>query len=371
MFSWEKSVRGDKSKKHQANPPLSSTLPSFSSTLLDEIYHSIDAGTVKRDGLKLPRDRLTTREQINDGTVTTTTKIKKPVSVKDEETDNRRRAYRVEKWMENKVHHDKISTRRRQSLPDYDRTFFTSSWSSSDSSSGGETESPAMYKPRSSCFTGAPISVRTSTNPTHSEKTPKYSKHTSNKSYPFDSRNEDIETKSKLSALKMYNNLKKVKQPISPGIRLTSFLNSLFSHGNGKKTKQRNEDDVVYVERRSKPAAKQTSTSSISACSSSSSYYRSCLTNKTGSSVKEKKPVNNNNNNNNNNIPGAKRTVRFDPVSVIVDEDDAGSDASSDLFELDHLAFMGSYDNIRDYNQELPVYETTRVGSIYGRRIHS
>lgn len=41
------------------------------------------------------------------------------------------------------------------------------------------------------------------------------------------------------------------------------------------------------------------------------------------------------------------------------DDDDASSYASSDLFELDHLAVFGS----ERYCEELPVYETTHVGT--------
>lgn len=41
------------------------------------------------------------------------------------------------------------------------------------------------------------------------------------------------------------------------------------------------------------------------------------------------------------------------------DDDDASSYASSDLFELDHLAVFGS----DRYSEELPVYETTHVST--------
>ncbi|KAI8007284.1 Protein BIG GRAIN 1-like A [Camellia lanceoleosa] len=43
--------------------------------------------------------------------------------------------------------------------------------------------------------------------------------------------------KSKLSALKIFNNSKKEKQLIMIGVKLTSYLNSLFWHENSKKTK--------------------------------------------------------------------------------------------------------------------------------------
>ncbi|KAJ7011586.1 protein BIG GRAIN 1-like B [Populus alba x Populus x berolinensis] len=109
-----------------------------------------------------------------------------------------------------------------------------------------------------------------------------------------------VKTKSK--ALKIYGDLKKVKQPISPGRRLASFLNSLFTTGNAKKAKI-STPGGSYEERKLK--SEQAST-----CSSASSFSRSCLS-KTPSSRGGKLSSNN----------GAKRSVRFYPVSVIVDED--------------------------------------------------
>ncbi|KAI8008679.1 Protein BIG GRAIN 1-like A [Camellia lanceoleosa] len=50
-------------------------------------------------------------------------------------------------------------------------------------------------------------------------------------------KNEDGFIKSKLTALNIFSNSKKEKQPISAGVKLTSCLNSLFKHGNSKKTK--------------------------------------------------------------------------------------------------------------------------------------
>ena len=205
-----------------------------------------------------------------------------------------------------------------------------------------------------------------------------------------------------------------MKQPISPGGRITNFLNSLFN-ANAKKVKMCSvgvSDDVSF-ERKSK-----------STCSSATSFSRSCLS-KTPSSRGDKY------------IKGKKRSVRFCPVSVIVDEDcrpcghkctyeddpslmptstvqknvksssrkeelknfvkekesgvsnkardylrsyqrrgtgkldlrafvddyededqednDALSYSSSDLFELDHLIGIGRY------REELPVYETTSL----------
>ncbi|XP_071690454.1 protein BIG GRAIN 1-like B [Rutidosis leptorrhynchoides] len=212
-------------------------------------------------------------------------------------------------------------------------------------------------------------------------------------------------TKTKSKALKIYSDLKKVKQPISPGGRLSSFLNSLFANGNAKK---RNNSSAIAssavgytddLDRKSKSANASTS-------SSTSSFSRSCLSNTPSSRGKLSKDV--------------KRSVRFYPVSVIVDEDcqpcghkslqeektmkfsrnsmrkdvikrdlsekdrriseatkkllkdyhkkvefdsirnnedEDESDSSSDLFELESLTTIG----MNKYREELPIYETTRL----------
>ncbi|CAN1162217.1 Protein BIG GRAIN 1-like A [Linum perenne] len=104
--------------------------------------------------------------------------------------------------------------------------------------------------------------------------------------------------KKKSIALKnLYGDLKKVKQqPISPGRRLASFLNSLFTPATtttkqGKISRGGGGGDEIRP-------------TSSSACSSASSFSRSCLS-KTPSSRGT----------------AGKRSVRFYPVSVIVDED--------------------------------------------------
>ena len=101
-----------------------------------------------------------------------------------------------------------------------------------------------------------------------------------------------IMTKSK--ALKIYSDLKKMKKPISP--KLSMFFNSIFSTS----TKNRETDCTSHLDRKSKSA-------NASTCSSASSFSRSCLSNTPSSREKSSN--------------GIKRTVRFYPVSVIVDED--------------------------------------------------
>ncbi|KAK8343545.1 hypothetical protein V6Z12_A07G022100 [Gossypium hirsutum] len=275
--------------------------PSFSSSLLDQICRSIDD---------------------NDGISDTKNQGLKFNSKKQEIWDPQRDCL-IEKWMENKVSEKKIAGKK-QGLKDFKKShhhhhhvsLFSSSSSSSDSSSGGffsSSDTESLYGSKTSV--SAPP--------------------------------EKLDERSKSRAMKIYGNLKKVKQPISPGARLASFINSLFT--NSKKTKNPDDDDGdgddEYDERKLK---------SSQVCSSASSFSRSCLSKNTREKSRN----------------GVKRTVRFCPVSVIVDEDsrpcgqkhdddddDAGSESSSDLFELDHLVLMG---NDR-YKEELPVYETTHV----------
>ncbi|XWS26626.1 hypothetical protein CRYUN_Cryun26dG0047200 [Craigia yunnanensis] len=358
--------------------------PSFSSSLLDAIYRSIDEST-NGDEATLCHYRETK-----------TTLVKKQNNASFEEerkVSSLRRAIMIEKWIEKQSSYGSA-------------VHFNSTSSSSDSSSGGifsSSEAESSYKEKSRRSTPAKL----------------------DKSLQFETRNFDNNqqkaksegggfTKTKLKALKIYGELKKVKQPISPGGRITNFINSIFN-ANAKKVKMCSvgvSDDVSF-ERKSK-----------STCSSATSFSRSCMS-KTPSSRGNKYSN------------GKKRSVRFCPVSVIVDEDcrpcghkctyeddpslmptstvqknvksssrkeelknfvkekesgvsnkardhlrsyqrrgtgkldlrafvedyededeednDALSYSSSDLFELDHLIGIGRY------REELPVYETTSL----------
>ncbi|GLT56002.1 hypothetical protein SLA2020_290760 [Shorea laevis] len=339
--------------------------PSFSSTLLDAIYRSID----EPNGGKADEELIFYGET-----------------------------------MRKKVSSEKVVPVRRTSMADFDSRMLKSSSSSSDSSSGGgfsSSESDSFYGPksRSSSYTEGykaqrPKPIRTSVSGWNERYTPpQFEKQKPKHEGGF------IRTKSK--ALKICSDFKKVKQPISPGRRLASFLNSLFTTGNTKKAKI---SSSGYQERK---------TPSSSTCSSASSFSRSCLS---------KTPSSRGN--------GAKRSVSFYPVSVIVDEDcrpcghknlneteqgttlnpgnrdlesrimeenrrvveaakhllknyqkrkdefnmrdlsnnvneeessdeedDAASYSSSDLFELDNLSVIG----VERYGEELPVYETTHL----------
>ncbi|KAL1538129.1 protein BIG GRAIN 1-like B [Salvia divinorum] len=367
---------------------FTSSNSSFSSSLLDAIYRSIDQGdeemVVYGGGMR--KKSFGGVEGAN---------VRRGVFKSDEEMDSFQRACMIEKWVEKKVSEKSVG--RRKSAADFqvkksrkDRE--SSSWSSSDSSSGGaggffsssEAESFKVQRPK-------PIRTglekeKTGGNRRESEQKP--------------TKTEGGFSKTKLRALKIYGDLKKVKQPISPGGKLAGFLNSLFPGGKGKIGDE-------------SPISKSTTAST---CSSASSLSRSCLS-KTPSSR------------GNHSSAGAKRSVRFSPVSVIADSeinhkkqtsshrdaaknhsirsviheelmahvtdqnrraeevardllrnyqrqnqqpqakhevlhrdfdyDDAASCASSDLFELDNLSAIG----MEMYREELPVYETTRLDS--------
>ena len=400
MNMWDKLPREDRYRNRRENP-------SFSSTLLDAIYRSIDESNGSKGEEELIFYKETTMRK----------KHSNNTSLKEEEIKSLQRACMFEKWMEKKVSCDnKVVIRRksmadseRNSRNDFDPVLLNSSSSSSDSSCGGgfsSSESDSFYgaKSRSSSShytTHRPKPIRTSVS---ARPQVENNFHAATQK----PKNEGGFVRTKSKALKIYSDLKKVKKPISPGGRLASFLNSLFTAGNAKKAKI---SSSGYEERKLK------SEQATSTCSSASSFSRSCLS---------KTPSSRGN--------GTKRSVRFCPVSVILDEDsrpcghknilnendqtsirkpsnkelefrimeenrrvveaakdllksyqkkkeeydmrdicngngessydegddddeDAASYASSDLFELDNLSAIG----IERYREELPVYETTHL----------
>ncbi|CAI9784931.1 unnamed protein product [Fraxinus pennsylvanica] len=408
MNSWEKQFR--------ANPKM----PTFSSTLLDEIYRSIDE---KSEDLRAYKEKSMKKQ------VGGRPKAKAKV-VEDEEMASFRRACLVEKWMEKEVNEKVVAKKRPFLLPELenklnhenDVSFFSSSSNSSDSSgalsSSSDTEffGGSVSKSRVSCFSVTrPKPVRSSVSPRKNHlfhEQNEYDLLHEYRNHQADMIDESL-IKSKSRALKIYDNLKKVKQPISPGGRLTNFINSLFVNANTKKGKKNpNTKNAVFED--SSMERKSKSTQDSPTYSSASSLSRSCLSKY---SPKSREKMRN----------GIKRTVRFHPVSIIVDEDcrpcghksiydedsdkfgrpqlplntvvadlkvslreknrkaeeaardfsafknildnlgnddeededDATSDSSSDLFELDHLSLFGN----NRFCVELPVYETTHLNT--------
>ncbi|XP_076881201.1 protein BIG GRAIN 1-like B [Bidens hawaiensis] len=355
--------------------------PSFSSSLLDEIYRSFD----ERDDRKSASYRETTRPK---------------------QSNNYYQHNMIENWKVKEVTNH-------------------SSSSSSDSSSGGgfsSSETESVY-----C---KPIRTNKNRHDVHSSKQmnahqqqEKQQQQQQQQRYRLNDtqpkqKQEGKFVKTKSRAMKIYGDLKKAKQPISPGGKLATFLNSIFTSSNTKSTKL------------SSTASIESKSATASTCSSASSFSRSCLS-KTPSS---RGKLSNN----------KKRSVRFYPVSVIVgddcqpcghkslysdesslhalkivkkpkddeprvysnektrrieeaarnllrnyqkkvdlnqlitgnvasnvkadlsyeddededeDEDDVASNTSSDLFELENFSAIG----MENYGDELPVYETTRL----------
>ncbi|KAG6417074.1 hypothetical protein SASPL_119224 [Salvia splendens] len=144
--------------------------------------------------------------------------------------------------------------------------------------------------------------------------------------------------KSKSRAMRIYANLKKMKQPISPGARITTFLSSIFNRNKSKRGD------------RSHPAAPPLE-SPVNTKFAAGIQINNDLTR--ASDRRPPLPPNAFQN-------GARRKYTFHESRYERDEEesdgDAISESSSDLFELDHSSLFGIRDRFRE---ELPVYETT------------
>ncbi|XP_073051377.1 protein BIG GRAIN 1-like B [Primulina eburnea] len=380
----------EKSRKNHRNEL------SFSSTLLDEIYRSIDANADNTEDSKFfYRDNKLVKGQVNfrgNGNYC------RGHRAEDEEMASFRRGCLVEKWMLKEENGNLLATRgslvaesENKSFEDKDLLYFSSNSISSESS-GALSSSPdtdffsSPTKSRVSCFSSVerPKPVRFG------------GKNRQDELDDYKMGDENL-FKSKSRALKIYASLRKMKQPISPGGKLTSFINSVFNHANEKKLKNADSSKGNQVG----------DLKSVGSSSNISSASRSCLTKK---SPKSREKTRN----------GIQRTVRFDPVSVILngesrpcgpksiiggdckgfgrhssatnqlddlklrrirvknrtveedakndkksddmsygfrkkseeDDEDSMSDSSSDLFELDHLSSIG--------RSRLPIYETMK-----------
>ncbi|KAL0297182.1 UNVERIFIED_CONTAM: protein BIG GRAIN 1-like B [Sesamum radiatum] len=382
--------------------------PSFSSSLLDEIYRSIDWNTEKAEECKTEKPA---------------SRAKSGSKGDEEETARFTRACLVDKWMEKEVHEkvNNAARRRPDSFQDNDVCFFSSTSTSSDSSGALSSSDTELFcstrKPKQvSCFSSRPKPVRTARESNRQDKFFVSDDDDDDRQNQQKNNKGDDLMKSKSRALKIYANLKKLKQPISPGGRLTSFINSLFTNANSKKSRNPDTNKGFQHLKSTKTTA---SSSSSPACSSAASFSRSSCLSKNSSSPDESRDVVKTRN-------GNETTVRFHPVSVIVDqdskacghksiphedcdykhsrrpplpphaskmeknrkvedaahrvskgyrnhknydfpmfrkirddqdedEDDAVSESSSDLFELDHLTVFEK----NRFCEELPVYETT------------
>ncbi|CAL1357498.1 unnamed protein product [Linum trigynum] len=387
--------------------------PSFSSSLLDAIYRSIDneggEGGNSDSAAAAAADTYPVVEKQSGGSVSGEVEYKEPLSSSSSST-SLRRAIMVETWMEEK-----------QSTPSTSKSSYSlgsrSSCKKSVIFSSTETESCSTVRSSASSSSCTPLRTKVFDRAERKKKKVGKKKADTTSGHPSYEEEEEeagFTRTTKLRALKFYSELKKVKQPISPGGRIASFLNSIFSPGGGGGAAKK-------VKMCSVSAAMEgvTKTSSNSNSNSSSSASKSCFSSKTPP-LNAVRPLN----------PSTKkRSVRFYPFTVIVDEDSRpcghksiydqedpalmpsskilkrmaslkggkicngdsdhgyygrrsfqkkknkfaaastfdyrdymdeeedsdgeGSCSSSDLFELDHLS------GIRRYSEELPVYETT------------
>ncbi|KAL6556696.1 hypothetical protein OROGR_005984 [Orobanche gracilis] len=305
MYTREKIYREEKHNKSRRSPKH---MPSFSSTLLDEIYRSIDVSADKSEDTKAYREKVIKKQSGCRG--------KTDITEEYEETKIFTRACLVEKLME-KEKTEKAAPKRGPTLEPQNRSlqenhindllFFSSTSCSNSDSSGVLSSSPSEAEffasqttPKVSCFSTRPKPVRTGVPARGNKNKPQvdcslFGGHEKNKT------GDDL-VNHKSMALKIYAHLKKVKQPISPGGRLTGFINSLFRDANGKKpeknvdTDKKNRD--YFKSRKAEPVS----------CSSASSFPRSCLSKYPPKSRERVRS-------------GDQQTVRFHPVSVIVDED--------------------------------------------------
>ncbi|KAK4801101.1 hypothetical protein SAY86_021588 [Trapa natans] len=255
--------------------------PTFSSTVLEKIYNSIDEGhgrtTAKLDAFAIYGENVDVSE--------------KKVCETLHESCLLERSLIEKKRVETKP-------RNRRSL-DPDALSFSTSSCSSDSSSGGlyssssESESYAGVKTQASCFT------RLRLNPLRTEA-PGTERTKKTEEPLFQGTDRGSNGVHRTKALNIFEQLKKTKQPVSPGGRLVNFINSLFSSSatSADRTPSKKAGHT-HIQKMNMDRAPSTCSSSSSAPPSISSS-RSCLS------------KNRNN--------ATQRTVRFHPVDVVIDE---------------------------------------------------
>ncbi|KAK9071197.1 hypothetical protein SSX86_009765 [Deinandra increscens subsp. villosa] len=356
-------------------PPHRRKTPSFSSSLLDSILRSIDEtndGEIRDGGLQVHGHESHDHNLMLFANPEPKRSGKIHLINEPKQIPSLRRAIMIDQWMETHNNNNKNNHRNGQAS----RKFSSDSVSSSGtttftpSTTSSETETPSTHRSLPNSFT--------------------ISRKTAEAVFLDDTPNNKRETKfmksTKLRAMKIYGDLKKVKQPISsPGrSRISEFIYSLFasssSSSSKKKTKAKIEESMqnfrsLHKSRSTKPDATMTCTS----------FSRSCMSKKQHSN-------------------GVKRSVRFYPENdavildrksvhdrdadsmavpkyerrwfaeknytknyrnfrVNVEEDDEDvyeNEDEDDLFELEIVGGVGTC----SYRQELPVFETTDLRKI-------
>ncbi|RDY06086.1 Protein BIG GRAIN 1-like C, partial [Mucuna pruriens] len=251
--------------------------PSFSSSLLDAIYRSTDESksNLHEDQHLGLHDQTTHNEKGG-----------------NKERMNLRRAVMLEDWMEKHSSHSHSHH--------ISQFLIKSSSSSSECSSGG-------------IFSSSETDTTTTSKKQRARPTSEKKKQDHRIS---ENKKEGGFARTKLRALKIYGELnQRVKQPISPGSRIASFLSSIFNSQNVKKAK------MCYVGAVEDVSFDHKSKSPCFSSTPSSFSRRSCMS-KTPSSAK----ISNN---------GVKRSVRFYPVSVILGEDSQHQSSNTRVYETE------------------------------------
>ncbi|XP_076899929.1 protein BIG GRAIN 1-like B [Bidens hawaiensis] len=314
----------------------------FSSTLLDEIYRSIDEQSTvcsetprKKQSKSVENNSAQSRNRCFNNSNNNTTN----------NNDDDKRACLYQKLMQNKAYETPVAAR--SSASSIDRSSMRCTRESFCVNSKAESLYGVLVKPKP---------IRTGVHPDNDLQ--------------VKAKDEGKFVKTKLKAWKIYNELKKVKQPISPGGRLSAFLSSVFTTGNNNKKSNTAgyHTEVVNTQLNRKSTSQYAST-----CSSASSVLRSCLAKTPPSRGKL--------------INKVQKSVTFCPISGVIDDEtdsaligdnnrnicevardllkkvecdedeDGKSDSSSDLFELSNLSPIRVHSN----QEELPIYATTNL----------
>ncbi|KAL3535554.1 hypothetical protein ACH5RR_004015 [Cinchona calisaya] len=311
--TWERPIREGRHQQRRKTP-------SFSSSLLDAIYHSID------DESQLGKEQ---EQRQNPGLLLHKKRNNNAADGVEEEIVSVRRAIMVEKWMEN---------------------YTTSSRSSSLSSKPMNSDSSSSTD-SSSLFSSS------ETDSASKKPTPKH-----------ESSRFIMRTKSR--ALKIYTDLKKVKQPISPGGKIANFLNSIFTSRNSKKhegmedwssvRKSRSVKDSTLT--RGKKSSNRAERFCLASIIADEDYDRddpSLLPMPKINSHFLKKSFDSFRDYEEKKSKKYELKRGFNDYNSDDDIDEGNSCTSSDLFELENIGIVGIGHG--GHREELPVYGTTNL----------
>ncbi|KZV50164.1 hypothetical protein F511_21925 [Dorcoceras hygrometricum] len=315
----------DENYKSRRNPKNE---PSFSSILLDEIFRSTDTSSETATDLKFYSEKPVKMQQIFSAHTD-----ERSYSGEHEEVGSCRKACLDGKWAKKEEHNGKFLAGKKPPLtPSFERKSFQDKdllFFSSTTLSASETES--FVSSKNSCFS-------TVARPPKPVKILAKTKQEEGLSYN-DQKNKretkNLMIKSKSRASKIYTNFMNMKQPVSPGGKLTSFINSLFSNTNRKES--RTNEGPPFED------PKKSSIASYSIPSSASSFSRSSSL--VDNLPKLTKKVRN----------GVQRRAAFDTVSVILDEDlrlFGHNSLDNEIFGRSAMVVKGGNSDVKCYQNQ-------------------